>query len=108
MKCPSCGTYDAHPVVKTFARQYKWTDKATELFLKISDGDLSLRQRQKRCMSCNRTFVTVELSKHYLSDLMEHIDRLIEHADMRDEECNALRAESAAQKVEIDRLKGLL
>lgn len=76
MTCPNCGHPDSHPVTKTYRESSKWSGKATRLFEKISGSDIRFSQREKICTSCRGPFTSVEMSKHYLSDLIDHVDRL--------------------------------
>jgi len=70
MECPHCEAYGEHKMEKTDPHHYRWTDEATPLLKRISGKDISFRQRTKRCFKCKRTFIAIELSKHYVRDLI--------------------------------------
>lgn len=99
--CPQCGVYDSHPVVKTYRESYKWSSEATRVFQSISEDDIRFRQREKRCTNCGASFTSVEISKHFLSDLIDHVQRL-------DAEWLSLRQENHRLKKEAKRLRQIV
>ena len=101
MTCPQCGVYDSHPVVKTYRESSKWSSAATRLFQSISQGDIKFRQREKQCTNCGASFTSVEMSKHFLSDLIDHAQRL-------DSEYLSLRQENHKLKREAKRLRQIV
>ncbi|SRR5712692_1637793 len=79
MQCPHCDNYNEHRTEKTDPGHYRWSDEATPLFKRISGQDLSFRQRTKRCVKCERTFIAIEMSKNYLRDMVTTLIRDEKH-----------------------------
>lgn len=73
---PTLGERGSHPVVKTFPKIYRWDDWATSLFNKIVGRDISFRRRLKQCVKCRKKFLTVEMTRNYLSAMIKEIERL--------------------------------
>lgn len=101
MTCPKCGAYDSHPVVKTYRESHKWSSEATRLFKSISEGDVRFRQRERQCTHCGESFTSIEMSKHFISDLIDHVQRL-------DSEWLSLRQENHRLKREAKRLREIV
>lgn len=76
MECPHCGTKDEHPVVRTDPLNYHWSDELAPLFERLVGRDISYRRRTKRCKSCEREFLTVEMANTYLRALIGEVQRL--------------------------------
>jgi len=76
MHCPRCGTYGAHPVIRTDPKWYYCGDETKKMFERIVGRDLSYRRRTKRCIKCERRFISVEMANIFLDGLMEEIKRL--------------------------------
>jgi hypothetical protein len=71
MRCPYCNAYDEHRVVKTLPKHYRWDDDATEMLKRISGKDISFREREKQCSKCGVEFVSVEVWKGFLGDVIK-------------------------------------
>ena len=76
MKCPWCGAYGAHPVVRTEPKLFYWSDETTKLFERIAGRDISYRRRTKRCIKCEERFQSEEMANDFLEVLMKEIERL--------------------------------
>jgi septal ring factor EnvC (AmiA/AmiB activator) len=73
--CPHCGKLGHHPVVKTDPNTYYCGDQSTAIFVRIAGRDISYRMREKWCIHCQCSFVSVEMAVIYLKSMVTEIQR---------------------------------
>jgi hypothetical protein len=76
MRCPHCNDYDSHPVIKSDSRVYHWDKETVSLFERIAGRDISYRRHSKRCKSCGRSFISIELASVFLEKLIKEVQQL--------------------------------
>ena len=74
--CPWCDTVGPHSNQETDQSLWQWNDDASEILRKITSKDFTYQTRTKKCVNCDQSFQTVEVSRHYLNIMIEELKRL--------------------------------
>lgn len=76
MRCPHCDAYDSHPVTRPDRKIYHWGRETVSLFKRIAGKDISYRRHTRRCKSCARSFIAIEVANLFLEKLIEEVTQL--------------------------------